>query len=135
APGDLRRTPATVGEATGTLTLRLALRAPYDDDVLLQWLAARAVPGVEEVGARSYRRTIAGAVIDVQPRVSAGHVLARIDVDDVTRVAEVVTKIRRLFDLDADPASVDEALGVDPLLAESVARHPGLRVPGAVDGF
>jgi AraC family transcriptional regulator of adaptative response / DNA-3-methyladenine glycosylase II len=50
-------------------------------------------------------------------------------------VARVVSKVRRLFDLDADPASVDEVLSGDELLAASVVRHPGLRVPGAVDGF
>ena len=135
APSDLRRAPAPTGEATGTLTLRLALRTPYADAALLQWLAARAVTGVEEISDGHYRRTIGGAVVDVVPQADTGHVLARIDVDDVAGVADVVTKIRRLFDLDADPASVDEVLGADPLLAASVTQCPGLRVPGAVDGF
>ena len=135
APSDLRRAPAPVGDATGTLTLRLALRTPYADRALLQWLGARAVAGVEEIVDGHYRRTIGGAVVDVAPQADAGHVLARIDVEDVAKVADVVTRIRRLFDLDADPASVDAVLGADPLLAASVDRNPGLRVPGAVDGF
>jgi AraC family transcriptional regulator, regulatory protein of adaptative response / DNA-3-methyladenine glycosylase II len=135
APSDLRRAPAPAGDATGTLTLRLALRTPYADTALLQWLGARAVTGVEEISDGHYRRTLDGVVVDVQPQADAGHVIARIDVDDVARVADVVTKIRRVFDLDADPASVDEVLGADPLLAPSVARNPGLRVPGAADGF
>jgi len=135
APSELRRAPAASGEATGTLTLRLAMRTPYADAPLLQWLAARAVPGVEELTEDGYRRTIDGAVVEVQPRAAAGHVLARIDIDDVGRVADLVAKVRRLFDLDADPASVDAVLSGDRLLAPSVARRPGLRVPGAVDGF
>ena len=136
APSDLRRAPAAAtGDASGTLTLRLAMRAPYDGSAMLQWLGTRAVEGVEEVVDGRYRRTVAGTVVDVQPRPDVGHVVVRIDVDDVGHVADVVTRVRRLFDLDADPASVDEALGQDPLLAPSVARHPGLRVPGAVDGF
>ena len=135
APSDLRRAPVAAGDATGTLTLRLAMRPPYDGSAVLHWLGTRAVEGVEEVVDGHYRRTIAGAVVDVEPRPDVGHVVVRIDVDDVGRVADIVARIRRLFDLDADPASVDDVLGQDPLLAPSVARHPGLRVPGAVDGF
>jgi AraC family transcriptional regulator, regulatory protein of adaptative response / DNA-3-methyladenine glycosylase II len=135
APSDLRRAPTPGGEATGTLTLRLATRTPYAEEPLLQWLAARAVPGVEEVADGTYRRTIAAAVVEVQPRSRAGHVVARIDIDDVGRVADLVSRVRRVFDLDADPASVDEVLGADPLLARSVVQRPGLRVPGAVGGF
>jgi len=135
APSELRRGPAAGGEATGTLTLRLALRTPYADAPLMQWLAARAVPAVEEVADGGYRRVIQGAVVEVTPRADEGHVVARIDIDDVGRVAGLVSRLRRLFDLDADPASVDAVLGADPMLAASVVQRPGLRVPGAVDGF
>jgi AraC family transcriptional regulator of adaptative response / DNA-3-methyladenine glycosylase II len=134
-PSELRRSPAVTGEATGVLTLRLALRRPYADAPVMQWLAARAVPGVEEVTDETYRRVIDGAVVEVSPRVDDGHVVARVDIDDVARVGDLVARIRRLFDLDADPASVDKLLGADALLAPSVTRRPGLRVPGAVDGF
>jgi len=134
-PSDLRRSPAAAGEAVGSLTLRLALRQPYADVPLLQWLAARAVPGVEDVTNDGYRRVIDGAVVEVSPRPDDGHVVARIDIDDVGRVGDLVARVRRLFDLDADPSSVDDALGADAFLAPSVERRPGLRVPGAVDGF
>ena len=101
----------------------------------MQWLAARAVPGVEEVIDDGYRRVIDGAVVEVAPRADDGHVVARIDIDDVARVGDLVARLRRVFDLDADPTSVDNVLGADPLLARSVSQRPGLRVPGAVDGF
>ena len=135
-PSELRRAPAAAGEAIGSLTVRLALRRPYADAELMQWLAARAVPGVEEVtdeGLSTRHRR--GASWRSCPRADDGHVVARIDIDDVGRVADLVARVRRLFDLDADPASVDDVLGADTLLAPSVARRPGLRVPGAVDGF
>ena len=134
-PSELRRTRAAAGDATGALTVRLALRKPYAAAPLMQWLAARAVPGVEEVTDEGYRRVIDGAVVEVTPRADDGHVVARIDIDDVGRVGDLVARVRRLFDLDSDPASVDAVLGADPLLALSVGRRPGLRVPGAVDGF
>ena len=135
SPRDLRRRTAPGGEATGTLTLRLQHRSPYAAGPLLRWLGDRAVKGVEEVDGTTYRRVVGGSVIEVEPRPGAGHVVARIDVDDVATVATIVARCRRLFDLDADPAAVDETLGADPLLASAVARHPGIRVAGTPDGF
>ena len=134
-PSDLRRRPAARGEATGTLTLRLAFRSPYAVAPMLQWLAARAVPGVEQVDATTYRRVVGGHLMTLQPQPASGYVLARLDVDDVAHVADVVARARRLLDLDADPVGVDETLRADPMLRGSVRRHPGMRVPGAVDGF
>ena len=134
APSGLRRTPTAAGEAVGTLTLRLQHRMPFAAAPLLAWLGTRAVAGVEEVTETSYRRVIGGSVVELIPTDEA-HVIARVDVDDVGHVAGVVARCRRLFDLDADPAAVDETLGADPRLAPSVRQHPGLRVPGAVDGF
>ena len=135
APSELRRRPAAAGEAEGVLTLRLQHRRPYAAAPLLAWFAARAVPGVEDVSGDVYRRVVGDVVVELQPVPDTGHVLARVQVDDVARVAELVARCRRLLDLDADPAAVDETLGADPGLAASVARHPGMRVPGTVDGF
>ncbi|MDQ1697976.1 MAG: AraC family transcriptional regulator [Frankiaceae bacterium] len=135
APNALRRTTKPHGEAIGTLTVRLQHRTPYSVAPLLGWLAGRAVEGVEEVDEVSYRRVIGSSVVELRPQPEAGHVVVRLDVDDVTAVAGVVARCRRLFDLDADPAAVDETLAADPLLALSVERYPGMRVPGAVDGF
>jgi AraC family transcriptional regulator of adaptative response / DNA-3-methyladenine glycosylase II len=134
-PGELRRRPVGTGEATGTLTLRLPVRLPFASAPLLAWLGARAVPGVEDCSAGVYRRVVDQGVVELELPVGAAHVVARIDVDDVRRVASVVARCRRLLDLDADPLAVDETLGADPLLRDSVARTPGIRVPGTVDGF
>ena len=135
APGTLRRAPVRTGEAVGTLTLRLAMRTPYAAGPMLAWLGTRAVPGVEEVGEGVYRRVLGGGVVEIEPRPDAGHVVARVDARDLAAIAPVVTRARALFDLDADPAEVDAVLGNDELLQASVQRHPGMRVPGCVDGF
>src|SRR5437764_2444274 len=134
-PGELRRRPAANGDAEGTLTLRLQFRRPYSAAPLLGWFGARTVPGVEEVDGDVYRRVVGDVVVELQPAPEAGHVVARVQVDDVARVADVVARCRRLLDLDADPVAVDEVLGSDRLLARSVHAHPGMRVPGTVDGF
>lgn len=116
------------------LQLRLAFRAPYDAASLLGFLARRAIPGVETITMERYARTIPGGTIELLPRDD--HVLLRAESPGALRgVARVVARCRRLLDLDADPAAIGEALSADPLLAPLVAEAPGLRVPGAYDGF
>src|SRR3954469_108052 len=134
-PGELRRRPAPTGEAEGTLTLRLQHRRPYAAEAMLGWLATRAVTGVEEIEGGVYRRVVEGRVVELAPVPDSGHVIARVHVDDVGHVADLVARCRRLLDLDADPVAVDDVLSNDDLLAPLVRRTPGIRVPGSVDGF
>jgi AraC family transcriptional regulator of adaptative response / DNA-3-methyladenine glycosylase II len=128
-----RRTPAPA-EA---LTLRLPYRPPLDWDALLAHLAARAVPGVEEVAGGAYRRTaIIGdrpAVVTLRPHPDRPVALLEIRGTAVAGLADAAARGRRLADLDADPLAVAEALGADPLLAPLVHARPGLRVAGAWD--
>jgi AraC family transcriptional regulator of adaptative response / DNA-3-methyladenine glycosylase II len=121
----------------GTIALRLPYREPMDLTATLGFLAARAIPGVEEADAHSYTRAIraphGAAVVTVTPNEGHGACLLRLT--DQRDLVTVVARLRRLLDLDADPDAVDAALGADPDLAPLVAKHPGLRSPGAVDGF
>ena len=119
----------------------LPFRPPLAGDALLQWLAARAVPGVEEVAERTYRRSLrlahgAGVMEVVLDEAAAPRapILCRLARDDPRDEADAGAAARRLLDLSADPAPVVETLGRDPLLGPLVAALPGLRVPGAVDG-
>jgi AraC family transcriptional regulator of adaptative response / DNA-3-methyladenine glycosylase II len=136
-PSQLRRRPAGSGEATGTLTLRLPMRLPFAAASLFAFLGARVVPGVEDFSDGVYRRVVDQSVVEIEPAPAddASYVVARIDVDDVRGVASVVARCRRLLDLDADPHAVDEALRADPMLRAAVDAAPGIRVPGAIDGF
>ena len=136
-PGALRReAPAAI--AAG-ITLTLPFSPPYDWTGVVGFLAARAIPGVEEVTPDRYRRTVAigGArgVVAISPAPGGNALAATIRIDDVSALAAVVARLRRLFDLDADIAAIDGHLAADPLLAPLVGRRPGLRVPGAWDGF
>lgn len=122
---------------TGAIVLRLQYRPPLHAPALLGWLAARAVPGVEEVADGTYRRSLplprSTAVVELTP--TADHVVLRLFAEDLRDLTAAVQRCRRLADLDADPEAVDQALGGDPLLAPLVASRPGLRVPGSADGF
>jgi AraC family transcriptional regulator of adaptative response / DNA-3-methyladenine glycosylase II len=133
------------------IPLRLAHRGPYQAGAVFDQLAAEAVPGVEEVSGppdgRTYRRTLrlpyGTGIAAVEERTRApkggsgtrpgGWLDARLRLTDPRDLTTAVQRLRRLFDLDADPYAVDERLGTDPRLAPLVAARPGLRTPGAVD--
>lgn len=125
----------------GGIALRLAYRGAYDAAGVFDHLAARLVPGVEEItgprGARTYRRTltlpVGTGLAEVDERAGRGWLDARIRLTDPRDLTTATYRVRRLFDLDADPAAVADRLGGDPGLARLVAARPGVRSPGAVD--
>jgi AraC family transcriptional regulator, regulatory protein of adaptative response / DNA-3-methyladenine glycosylase II len=137
-PTDLRRVGRRRGDVVeGTLTLRLPYRAPFDWPTLLDWLKTRALPGVAEASDGIYRRTLRlsrGAAIVSLQQVD-GHVRCTLRLEAMADLAGAVLQCRRLLDLDADPLSVFEVLSRDPHLSRAVKKRPGLRAPGAVDGF
>ncbi len=136
-PGELRARARRSGRADGggELSLRLPYRAPFDADGLLAFLALRAVPGLEEVRAGAYRRSLrlphGGGTVELRP--VDGHVSARYRLDDLRDLAAAMQRSRALLDLDSDPHSVVEVLGQDPRLGALVRETPGRRVAGHVD--
>ena len=121
------------------LTLRLACREPYDAVALLDFLAVRAIPGVEQVAAGRYSRTVRSTggpgLIELLARPGQGHVLLRARLGKLGGIGPLVSRCRRLLDADADPAAIGAALAADDLIAPLVRARPGLRVPGCYDGF
>lgn len=121
------------------LALRLAFRPPLRVDDLLGFLRRRALPGVEHVDGTCYRRTIrttgGGGVLELEPVPDDGVVWLRLRTEDPRALTAVVQRSRRLLDLPADTGVIERTLAADPLLAPLVARRPGLRLPGAFDGF
>ncbi len=125
------------GDVSGTrLSLRLPFRPPFDALGLLRFFADHALPGVEVVTSESYARSLRLAhgtgVVRLTPRPD--HVRCELVLTDLRDLGSAVSRVRRLLDLDADPAAVTRVLGADPALAPLVAATPGIRVPGAVDG-
>ncbi|MGW2963156.1 bifunctional transcriptional activator/DNA repair enzyme AdaA [Streptomyces sp. NPDC001220] len=137
------------GSPAAGIPLRLAHRGPYQAGPVFDLLEREAVPGVEEVtgvpGARTYRRTLrlpyGHGVVAVEERTGAvaggarpgGWLDAGLRLTDPRDLTTAVQRLRRLFDLDADPYAVDERLAEDPRLAPLVAARPGLRSPGTAD--
>ncbi len=129
------------GAARDRLRLRLAFRPPLDWAGLLAYLGPRAIPGVECVDGDSYLRAVScngqRGVIRVGPAAagSPDALILEAPACFAPHLLELVARTRRLFDLDADPGEIARQLKRDPLLAASLRRRPGLRVPGAFDRF
>ncbi|MFC9518642.1 AlkA N-terminal domain-containing protein [Nocardiaceae bacterium NPDC056970] len=142
APGSAARygSVAPASAASG-IALRLPFRGPYDAAAAFDYLAARAVTGVEEItgprGHRHYRRTLrlphGVGVADVQEALGDSWMACHLCLEDLRDLATATHRIRRVFDLDADPYAVAEHLSGDPALGPLVAARPGVRAPGTPD--
>ncbi|WP_028850004.1 DNA-3-methyladenine glycosylase 2 [Thermocrispum municipale] len=136
-----RKQTARTSSANGSVdvTLRLPFREPFDAEGIFRFLRVRAIPGVEIAHEDGYARTLrlphgTATTWLWPPKSAARHVHCLLRLSDMRDLGSAVTRVRRLLDLDADPAAVDSVLATDAALADSVARTPGIRVPGAVDG-
>jgi AraC family transcriptional regulator of adaptative response / DNA-3-methyladenine glycosylase II len=123
------------------VVLRLACRAPVDGERMLGFLAARAIPGVEEVTGGRYRRTISlpngNGILSLGPLApfpGGRHVDCELQLEDLRDMTAAVQRCRRLLDLDADPEAVSGLLAEDPVLGPLARACPGRRSPGHVDG-
>jgi len=140
APSQLRRAGERRTAATAETDFSLLLRyqPPYDWPSMLDFLRQRAIAGVEVADESSYSRTfdLDGIQGTVTVRPGEGHALrASIRVAKLSALPRIIARLRRVFDLAADPLAIAAHLATDPALAPLVARRPGLRVPGAWDGF
>jgi AraC family transcriptional regulator of adaptative response / DNA-3-methyladenine glycosylase II len=124
--------------ATG-VTVRLSYRPPYDWPAMLSFLRARAIDGVERVDDSRYCRTVLqdGEVgtVEIGHLPAHGSLVVTIRFPSVRALPGIVARVRRVFDLGADVATIGAHLAQDPLLAPLVAERPGLRAPGGWDGF
>ncbi len=139
APTRLRKNISGAANAIGVnqastaignfLTLRLAYREPFDWPWLMRFLALRSIAGVEQVVDQVYARTFKHGWFAARHDPQTRHVIVEVHSDSVQAVRGLIVQVRRLFDLNCEPQTIEAALGV---LASS---RPGIRLPGAFDGF
>ncbi|MGW8481796.1 DNA-3-methyladenine glycosylase 2 family protein [Microbacterium sp. NPDC055903] len=135
SPSELRARRKGGSAVPGELDLLLAHREPLDADGVFAWMAARALPGMEEATAHSFARHLRmpGGPVWFEVRKDGGRLRLRARVARLSDLAPLVGTARRLFDLDADPVAVDAALARHPELVPLLDANPGIRVPGAAD--
>lgn len=141
SPRELRRA-GEVSELSGrtaTLTVRLPYRRPFDWHAFLDFFAARATPGVEFVSGDTYWRTITSnddhGVVQISPDRRDGYLSLTLHCVDTSALFETVQTAREVFDLDAPVSEIGSALSSDRTLKALLRKNPGVRVPGAWDGF
>ncbi len=137
-PHLLRRATGPAASSAGVVTILVRYRPPYDWPAMLAFLEARSVQGLEIVESGEYRRAVeidgSQGVVSVRPH--QGNALrAEIRFPKISKLPAIIARLRRVFDLAADPQAIAAQLAQDAVLAPRVLARPGLRVPGAWDGF
>ena len=130
--------PLSASHQTG-LELRLPYRPPFDWDHLIGFLQKRAIRGIEVISRDSYARTIevgrSSGVLRVTQDKSASRLLIHLELPSYEGLSQIVERVRRIFDLNADPIQIASYLSRDPRMKAVSEQHPGLRAPGIWDGF
>lgn len=139
-PSALRQSRVASAQGHGTdLVLRLGYRPPFAWGALLDYLGGRAIPAVELVADGTYRRSFmldgTPGLLEVCDIPGKNMLCVRIISRTALPIRQIVARVRRMFDLDADPQEIASQLGRDPTMAARLARQPGLRIPGGFDGF
>lgn len=139
-PTHIRRlTQQKTVQQEGHYLFHLLFRPPYHWPRMLEFLAAYAIPGVEAVDLRGYRRSISlngcHGYFEVSLAEQRDALTVRVQITDPRTLYRIVERIRGMFDLNADWAAIAQTLGTDPQLASRIAAEPGLRVPGCWNGF
>lgn len=140
SPRELRRVSAgEVEQVSARLSVRLPYRQPFDWSQLLAFFRHRTVPGVESVSNDAYRRSVCidgqHGLIEMRQADKPGLLILSLAGVKTTAMFEVVQRMRDVFDLDAPVADIVKVLRRDDVLRERLRGNPGVRVPGAWDGF
>ncbi len=128
-PTALRRGRRVPEQVEGFLRLTLSYRPPLAWEPLLRALGCEGPR--HERSVQIEERT--GLVV-VENSAADGHLVADIADSLLPVLMPLIAGLRRVFDLDAEPAVIGAHLA-ERGLAELVARWPGVRVPGRFDGF
>jgi AraC family transcriptional regulator, regulatory protein of adaptative response / DNA-3-methyladenine glycosylase II len=139
-PGELRarRRAGDRLIADGGIVLRMSFEPPFDWEAMLDLMRARAIRGVEQVSADSYRRTVMiegdPGILEVSPG-ERNYLLVRAHLPHWKGLIHIVQRARRLFNLDADAVAASRRLGADPLIGPLAWSRPGIRPPGTWEPF
>jgi AraC family transcriptional regulator of adaptative response / DNA-3-methyladenine glycosylase II len=135
--GTGRRDDSTSGGAD--IEINLPFKSPYDWRTIIRFYQSHPIPGIERVTENSFERVFrvenTTGFLRVQSIAGESQLKIRISPEDPKIRSEVVSRIRKMFDLDCDPVLIANSFAQVPLLARLCNRFPGLRLPGGWDAF
>ncbi len=124
----------SVKHANAGIALQLHYRPPYDWEGVIDFFMRHAIDTVESVTPESYRRNIllagTSGSFEIRPVRGKNALRLELQLPDHRLLLPVVARVRRMFDLDANPAAIHQVLGQDPRLALLLQRFPGIRATG-----
>jgi len=139
SPRELRRRNEDSFDQSAALSVRLPYRKPFDWPVMMEFFGGRATPGVEQLIDGTYFRSVVvdgvPGVIECRHEEKDENIRLSLHGIATTDVFQVVQRVREMLDLDAPVADIGDAFSADKHLGKIIARWPGIRVPGAWDGF
>lgn len=121
------------------LTINLAYRPPFDWSLMLEFFQHRQIIGMEQVTKTSYHRSV--MIDDCTGWLAISHhqtksaLVMKISLSDYSYLNNVITRVRRMFDLDADMDLIHSQLSRHAYLAQIIKKYQGLRLPGCWDIF
>ena len=140
SPSQIRKNQGSKkSKSTQPVILELAYRPPYDWKSILWFLKKRMMIGVESIEHETYQRTFelgeSKGWFEVNNDDKACRLRIKIHTTKPLHLMEIANRIKRMFDLDADPLAIQKVIEKPKALKSITKKYPGLRIPGAWDGF
>jgi AraC family transcriptional regulator, regulatory protein of adaptative response / DNA-3-methyladenine glycosylase II len=136
--GTVKTARSKIGRPEET-EINLAFRPPYDWQTIMRFYMTHPIPGVERVAEDSFERVFRVdstiGFLQVRAMVNEPQLKLRTTTADPNILCEVISRVRRMFDLDSDPVLIANCFAQAPLLAKLCERFPGLRLPRGWDPF
>ncbi len=138
SPKALRKR-TSINSDENTIELNLAYRPPFDWPLMLEFFKYRQISGMEYITNNSYQRSVAidscVGWFSIHHHEKKSALVMRVSLSDFSYLNNVITRVRRMFDLDADINLIHQQLSSHPRLKQVIQRFPGLRLPGSWDIF
>jgi AraC family transcriptional regulator of adaptative response / DNA-3-methyladenine glycosylase II len=123
---------------TNIINVTLNYQTPFDWPMMLAFFRHRQIPGIEQV-TDTYQRTVAlkqcRGWLEVKPIVGKNALQLSLQLNDYSEINQIITRVRRMFDLDANMVEIAKHFTTDPIINPLFQQFNGLRLPGCWDIF
>lgn len=138
SPSTMRARPQRKASVPASpVRLRLPCQEPFDGVAVVRFLKRHEIPGLECITGNAYSRALrlehGEGIVTLTPQRAS--VVCDLELEDLRDLVAAIARSRRLFDLEADAAAIHAQLVGRSIVGELVSAHPGIRIPGTVDGF